>query len=48
MMKSAERVATMIPVATVRGVREHRVFVLIIAYPIPAALGFRQVPGLTT
>ena len=47
MMKAAERVAAVISVATVRGVREHPVFVLIIAYPIPAAFGLRQVPCLT-
>ncbi len=46
MMKAAERVAAVISVATVRGVREHHVFVLIIAYLIPAAFGLRKIPSL--
>jgi len=46
MMRPAERVTAVISVATVRGVSEHHVFVLIVAYPIPAAFGLCQIPSL--
>jgi hypothetical protein len=46
MMKAAERVPPVIPVAIVCSVGKHHVFVLVIADPISAAFGFRQLPHL--
>jgi len=44
MMKTAQRIAVMIPAATIPRVREHPVFVLVVAYPISTAFGLCQVP----
>ena len=47
MMRPAERVTAMVPVATVPGIGEDYILVLIVAYPIPAAFGLYQIPCLT-
>jgi len=47
MMMGAQRVMIMVPMTAVACVREHNVLVLVIADPIPAAFGLRQVSCLS-
>ena len=47
-MVATERVAAVVPAATVPGVGEHRVVLLVVANPGAAALGLRQVLRLST
>jgi hypothetical protein len=47
-METAERVAAMIPAATIVSEGEHHVLVLVIANPISAAFGLRQVRSAST
>ena len=47
MMMGAQGVMIMVSMTAVARVREHNVFVLVIADPIPAAFGLRQVSCLS-
>ena len=47
MMMGAQRVMIMVSMTAVARVREHNVLVLVIADPIPAAFGLRQVSCLS-
>jgi type IV secretory pathway TrbD component len=47
MMMGAQRVVIMVPMTAVACVREHNVLVLVVADPIPAAFGLRQVSRLS-
>ena len=47
MMNRAQREPVMISVATVAGIREDHVLILVIAYPVPAALRSNEILRFT-